>query len=96
MGPVLRRWLGTAALVLASVALVVLVLEVGLRLFWGGYYVKFDETRPWGNLEFHPVRGWTPIPGVSVVGANEEYNTTLTHNSLGLPVRRSPWRSPPG
>jgi hypothetical protein len=89
-----RQILAKATLAVASVAVTLVAFELGLRLFWGGYYEKFDAARPWGNLEFHPVRGWANSPGIRVTGASEEYVTTLSHDSLGLrgaePAPRQP------
>jgi lysophospholipase L1-like esterase len=91
-----RQALYVATLAVASVAVTLALFELGLRVFWGGYYEKFDPTRPWGNLEFHPVRGWANSPGIRVVGASEEYVTTLTHNSLGLRGGELSARKPDG
>ena len=54
-------------------------LELGLRLFWGGFYVKPQE--PYTELD--PVRGWRNRPDVSVVFAAPEFSTVVSNNAWG-------------
>ena len=67
------------ALLGAALALVLGGLELGLRLFWDGYYVKTQKA----YAEPHPVRGWRNRPDVSVPYGEPEFNTVVTHNQFG-------------
>ena len=81
------RALQTGGLAVAAVLACLLVLELALRLLWSGYYPKWDPQRPWDEFDFHPVRGYTPGPGVVHFDRNREYQVWLRHNSAGF---RSP------
>ena len=71
--------LGNLALILASVVASWLALEAGLRLFWGGFYVKLQE--PYTELD--PVRGWRNRRDVSVTFAAPEFSTVVSNNAWG-------------
>lgn len=71
-------------LVAFSVAVVLASLELGLRLFWSGFYLKPQDS--FGEL--HPVRGWRGRPEASGSYAAPEFHTGITHNAWG-------YRSPP-
>lgn len=72
------------ALTLASLLLCALVLEVGLRLFWDGYYQKFDPEHPWGEFVFNPTRGWSLGPDFASVDWDTDFKVMRLHNSHGL------------
>jgi hypothetical protein len=72
------------ALLAAALGLVLGVLEIGLRLFWDGFYLK----TPKGYAHSDPVRGWANRPDVSVPYGEPEFHTIVTHNHFG-------YRSPP-
>ena len=78
------RVLAPLALVAGSLLLVAIALEAGLRLFWGGYYEKFDPDRPFGEYQFHPERALALIPSWEHVEDDREFRTTLRHNALGF------------
>ncbi len=61
-----------------SLALCLGVIEIGLRLFWDGYYLKGEP-----HIAWHPVRAWGNRPDVSVSYGEPEFVTTMTHNSAG-------------
>jgi lysophospholipase L1-like esterase len=68
------------ALVGLSLAFTGAGLEVALRLFWDGYYLK--ERKSYAMP--HPDRGWENRPGIEVDVGQPEFSTRATHNSLGL------------
>jgi lysophospholipase L1-like esterase len=78
--PALRSVLVQLLLVSVSISLTAALLEGILRLAWDDYYLR----APRGNVEFHPVRGWTNTPGVRVEFGKPEYRVMLAHNSLGF------------
>ena len=53
--------LGRTALAILTVTLSLIVaslaLEIGLRLFWDGYYFELHRNIPRGHVDFHPTRG---------------------------------------
>jgi hypothetical protein len=59
--------------------LVLAGLELGLRAFWTGYYVKVQKA----YAQPHPVRGWSNRPSVSVPYGEPEFSTLVTHNAFG-------------
>jgi hypothetical protein len=66
-----------------ALALVLGGLELGLRLFWDGFYVKTQKA----YAQPHPVRGWSNRPDVSVPYGEPEFSTTVTHNRFGYRSR---------
>jgi lysophospholipase L1-like esterase len=68
------------ALLLGSVLLSLLGLELGLRVFWDGYYLKGGRA----YAEPHPTRGWANVPSTSVEYGDPEFAIRATHNALGF------------
>ena len=79
-----RRLWQNAALALLSVVVSLALVEIGLRLFWSDFYLKFRPELPTGNRRFHAERGWSLVPGVRVTQGDTEFTVTQTHNSLGF------------
>jgi hypothetical protein len=75
-------------LLAAGSVLVSLVgLELGLRLFWDGYYLKVSE--PYAMP--HATRGWCNLPDTVVTDGEPEFLVTATHDRFGhrgAPVAR--------
>lgn len=86
------------ALVLATGSLVLCLgaIEVGLRLFWDGYYLKYDPRYPYGEFEFHPTRGLALVPGLDRMDHAEEFRVVQKHNSRGFRGPEFPAEKPPG
>lgn len=74
-----RRFLANATLFFASVMLSIALLEVGLRGFWDGYYLK----QPKVYHATDPIRGWKNRPNVSLDYGDPEFSTVVTHNQWG-------------
>ena len=82
-----RSWLPVlqaSLLILASLAVCAVTGELALRLFWGGYYEKFDPEHPLGEFGFHPARGLMPAPGTETYRWNRDYQFRQRNNSLGF------------
>lgn len=62
-------------------------LELGLRVFWDGFYVK--ESHAWAA--YHPWRGWQNRPNARVDYGEPEFSIVVEHNSWGF---RSPAVTP--
>ena len=76
----MRSCLFAAATTLVLGILIPLVVaEIGLRLFWKGYYVK--ETA--GRFERSATYGWENKPGFVGIHGAPEFKVTVTHNSQG-------------
>jgi len=85
----LRGLFFRALAIFLSVSLVCVVTEVGLRLFWDGFYLKTQKA----YAQPHPQRGWSNRPEVSVPYGEPEFSTTVTHNQFGYrthPISRVP------
>jgi lysophospholipase L1-like esterase len=83
----LSRGSGLARAILLRVAalafsfgLALIVVEVGLRLVWTGYYVKTQKA----YAHPHPERGWSNRPGVRVPYGEPEFSITVTHDRHGF------------
>src|SRR5262245_28184592 len=72
--------LGRILLVLASSALSILALELGLRAFWTGYYLK--DAQPYATPD--PVRGWRNLPDVVIDDGEPEFKITIHQNHWGF------------
>lgn len=83
-------------LAVASLGVCLLLLELGLRLFWGGHYEKYDPSRPWDEYELHPVRGYTLGPDVERYDTHREYAVWLRHNHAGFRSPEIPVEKPAG
>ena len=75
-GPRLRTKL---ALLTCSIVLGLGLGELGLRLAWGGFYLK--DAEPYAAP--HATRGWANRPNISVVYGEPEFSVTTTHSSRG-------------
>lgn len=92
-----RRLGQNVALALLSCVASLGLVEVGLRLFWSDFYLKFRPELPTGDRQFHPERGWSLVPGIRVTQGDTEFTVTQTHNALGfrgpeIAASRSPER----
>ncbi|MCA9435244.1 MAG: hypothetical protein KC964_10210 [Candidatus Omnitrophica bacterium] len=54
--------------------------EIGLRLFWGGYYEKDAESR----YQRDEILGWSPIPNFDGVHGGAEFKVRVRHDSNGM------------
>ena len=79
--------LARIALLLATVAVVLGAFELGLRAFWGGYYLKGDRTYVMPSA----TRGWANSPSTTAVYGEAEFRFDVNHNELGF---RGPEVSP--
>lgn len=93
--PLLRAF-QVLALALLSVAFSALLLEVGLRLFWDGYYVKFQPDHPWAEFEFHPTRGFALGRNLEMMDWDTDFKVMRRHNSHGFRSPEIPIEKPPG
>lgn len=77
-----RKGLLFGCLTLLAFGLVIpaVVGEVGLRMFWDGYYEK-GRTK---YFEIHPVVGWINAPNFSGTHGSPEFIMHRTHNSRGF------------
>jgi lysophospholipase L1-like esterase len=82
--PRARRLSQNAALALLSCLAALGLIEIGLRLFWSDFYLKFRPEQPSGDTQFHPERGWALVPGIRVTQGDNEFTVTHTHNALGF------------
>ncbi len=79
--------LSVLALLASALFLTAAVFEVGLRLFWDGFYLKDEHS--WA--EPHRVRGWRNRPNQRTTYGEPEFVTTIETNSWGYrgpPVQR--------
>jgi lysophospholipase L1-like esterase len=76
----MRRLLADLVMMIVSVLATLLMCEIGLRLFWDGYYLKLDQA----YAQNHPTRGWSNTPGAEVPYGEPEFVTTVRHNALGF------------
>ena len=90
------RPLQALLLVLASLAVCAIALELSLRLFWGGFYRKYDPERPWGEFEFHPTRGFALARSVEMVDWDADFQVVRRHNSRGFRSPEIPLAKPEG
>jgi hypothetical protein len=95
-GSLLGRTAVAVSTVTLSLVVTSLVLEIGLRLFWDGYYVKLHRMTPRGHVDFHPTRGSANVPNASVEYGVPEFRTMLVHNSLGFRNREVEPEKAPG
>ncbi len=54
--------------------------EVGLRLFWEGYYEKDSEPL----YQNDDILGWSPVPNFKGIHGSAEFKVQVTHDSNGL------------
>jgi len=84
--------LARVALLLATVALVVAVSELGLRAFWGGFYLKGDRL----YVTSSATRGWANRPSTKAVYGEPEFHFDVKTNALGFRGPEVPTEKPPG
>ena len=68
------------ALLAASLVVLAALAEVGLRLFWDGFYLK--DAEPWA--EVHALRGWRNLPDNRATYGEPEFVTTIETNRAGF------------
>jgi hypothetical protein len=86
-----RLLFGGVAIALTLVGSLV-ALEVGLRLFWGGFYLK-----PTGEHNRHsPTREWENTPSYRGTFEDPEFVMQITHDSHGFRGPEVPAEKPPG
>ena len=79
----LANWLWGMAekllLVSLSLGVALIALELGLRLFWGGFYLKDAEPYATGS----ETRGWRNLPDTVARRGEPEFVFTASHDALG-------------
>ena len=75
-----------------TVAFVLLGFELGLRAFWGGFYLKGDRT----YVEPNAARGWANRPSTTAVYGEAEFHFIVHHNALGFRGREVAAEKTPG
>jgi hypothetical protein len=87
----LKRLLASVGVLAATVALVLVGFELGLRAFWDGFYLKGDRT----YVEPNATRGWSNKPSTTAVYGEAEFHFDVNHNALGFRgPELAPSRSP--
>ncbi|MFQ5512792.1 MAG: SGNH/GDSL hydrolase family protein [Myxococcota bacterium] len=90
--PHTRRLVAKPVLLLLTLAATLVALEVGLRLFWDGFYLKLEKA----YATYHPTRGWKNKPGAYVPYGEPEFATMVRHDSWGFRSREHPLERVPG
>lgn len=78
----LLRGLGNGLLALVSIALTLVMVEFGLRMFFYGSFAEPDFGQTLHDP--HPTRGWTLRPNISATKQELDYKVPVTVNSLGV------------
>ena len=76
-----RRVLFGLITVLLPVGFTLGITEIGLRLFWGGYYEK--DVPPYSDRR-HATRGWANLPNVRTTYGEPEFQNFVVHDSRGF------------
>ncbi len=76
----MSRVLARVALLGVTVAVLLGGLELGLRAFWGGFYLKGDRT----YVTPSATRGWANRPSTTAVYGEAEFHFFVHHNALGF------------
>ena len=76
-----RRVLFGLITVLLPVGFTLGITEIGLRLFWGGYYEK--DVPPYSDRR-HATRGWANLPNVHTTYGEPEFQNFVVHDSRGF------------
>lgn len=76
----MTRVLARLGVLVATLALVGIGCELGLRAFWGGFYLKGDRT----YVEPNATRGWSNRPSTTAVYGEAEFHFDVNHNALGF------------
>lgn len=87
-----RALLLRLALLAGTLALCALALELGLRAFWTGFYLKEGQTYATAS----DTRGWANKPGITTVYGEAEFAIDVTHNALGYRGHEISREKPPG
>ena len=64
----------------ATIAVLLGAFELGLRAFWGGFYLKGDRT----YMAASPTRGWANRASTTAVYGEAEFQIEVSHNALGF------------
>lgn len=73
-------WIAKLLLLSGSLAITLVVFELGLRLFWGGYYLK--AARAYAQPD--ALLGWANRPNIRMQYGEPEFVTTVEHNEWGF------------
>ena len=73
-------WIAKLLLLSGSLAITLVVLELGIRLFWGGYYLK--AARAYAQPD--ALLGWGNRPNIRMQYGEPESVTTVEHNEWGF------------
>ncbi|MEX2207632.1 MAG: SGNH/GDSL hydrolase family protein [Myxococcota bacterium] len=76
----MTRALARVGVLMATVALVLVGFELGLRAFWGGFYLKGDRT----YVEPNATRGWSNKPSTTAVYGEAEFHFDVNHDAHGF------------
>jgi lysophospholipase L1-like esterase len=87
-----KRVLARIGLLGATLLLLLVALELGLRAFWGGFYLKGDRA----YVEPSATRGWANTPSTTAVYGEPEFHFDVKHNALGFRGAEVPAAKPPG
>jgi lysophospholipase L1-like esterase len=79
-GARVTRILARVAVLALTIALVAVGFELGLRAFWGGFYLKGDHA----YVEPSATRGWANKPSTTAVYGEAEFHFDVNHNALGF------------
>ncbi len=88
----MSRVLPRISLLLATVALVLVVTELGFRAFWDGYYLKGDRV----YMTPSATRGWANRPSTIAMYGEPEFHFEVSHNALGFRGPEIPAEKPAG
>ena len=80
--PALMRGLGNAILVLVSIAVALVAVEFGLRVYFFGTMAEPDFGQTLHDP--HPTRAWTLKPNLVAAKQELDYTVPVTTNRLGL------------
>jgi hypothetical protein len=72
-----KRVLARIGLLGATLLLLLVALELGLRAFWGGFYLKGDRA----YVEPSATRGWANTPSTTAVYGEPEFHFDVKHNA---------------
>ncbi len=87
----MKRFLARVGLLAGTLVLLLVVLELGLRAFWGGFYLKGER----GYVEPSATRGWANAPSTTAVYGEPEFHFDVRHNALGFRGAEVPAAKPP-
>ncbi len=77
---------------LGTSLLCAVAVELGLRAFWSGYYLKEGATYAVASA----TRGWANKPSATTVYGEAEFRVDVVHNALGYRGRELAREKPPG